>query len=273
MDRDLIVAFVAGLLQGIFEWLPISSEGNLAIALTAIGSSPEAAVAYALFLHLGTALSATVYYRTELLSVLRVIPSWRLEEAFDAESSTLSFLVIATIATGMIGVPAYLILGHLISELTGGAFVAVIGLLLVGTGLLQRFAGSLQLGNRSRPDFIDAVIVGALQGLAILPGVSRSGTTASALLLRGHDGPASFRLSFLLSIPAAIGGGVVAVLDSGGLPELSLQAALVALATATVVGYVTIDALMRLVRRVPFWGVCVGLGSLAIIGGIGLLVV
>ncbi|WP_129115508.1 undecaprenyl-diphosphate phosphatase [Halegenticoccus tardaugens] len=271
MDRDLIVALVAGVLQGIFEWLPVSSEGNLAIALTAIGSSPGAAVAYALFLHLGTALSATAYYRDELLSVFRTVPSWRPERAFEEESSTLSFLLVATVATGVVGIPAYVLLGQLVSELTGGAFVALIGLLLVATGLLQRFAGSLALGGRDRPDLVDAVVVGALQGLAILPGVSRSGTTASALLLRGHDGPDSFRLSFLLSIPAAIGGGVVAVLDSGGLPDLSLQAAVAALATATVVGYVTIDALMRLVRRVPFWGVCVGLGGLAVVGGVGLL--
>lgn len=271
MERGLLIAFLAGVLQGIFEWLPISSEGNIAIALTAIGARPESAVAYALFLHVGTALSATVYYRDELRDVLSNLPAWHPKSAFDGDTATLSFLGIATFASGVTGICAYLLLEQLVSELTGGTFVALIGGLLVITGLVQRFAGSLALGNRSQPDLVDAVLVGSLQGLAILPGVSRSGTTASALLLRGHDGPASFRLSFLLSIPAAIGGGVIAVVSSGGLPNLTPLAAAIALATAAIVGYLSIDALMRLVKRVPFWGVCVGLGALAILGGVGLL--
>ncbi len=102
--------------------------------------------------------------------------------------------------------------------------------------------------------------------------MSRSGTTASALLLRGHDGPNSFRLSFLLSIPAALGGALIAVLDSGGIPSLSPLTAFVSIVTAAMVGYITIDALMRLVERVSFWAVCVGLGLLAIIGGVLLTV-
>ena len=66
MARSLVVAIVVGVLQGIFEWLPISSEGNITVALSWLGESPEQAVAFALFLHLGTALSATVYYRAEI---------------------------------------------------------------------------------------------------------------------------------------------------------------------------------------------------------------
>lgn len=271
MTRDLVIALLVGFVQGIFEWLPISSEGNIAIALTAVGANPQSAVAFALFLHLGTAISATAYYRDELLDVLGTLPSWRANSAFDDRTATLSFLVLATFASGVTGICAYLLLEQLVSELTGGAFVALVGLLLVVTGLVQRFAGSLNLGERTQPDFVDAVLVGGLQGFAILPGVSRSGTTASALLLRGHDGPASFRLSFLLSIPAAVGGGVIAVLDSGGIPNLTLQAAVVSLVVAAVIGYLSIDALMRLVKRVPFWGVCVGLGAVAVLGGIGLV--
>jgi undecaprenyl-diphosphatase len=273
MDRGVLIALIAGFLQGIFEWLPISSEGNLAIALTAIGSNPESAVAYALFLHLGTALSASVYYRDELKAVFSSMRAWRPQSAFEAETATLSFLGVATAASGVTGVCAYLALERLVSKLTGGTFVALIGLLLIVTGLVQRFAGSLSLGGRPHPTFGDAILVGALQGLAILPGVSRSGTTTSALLLRGYDGPASFRLSFLLSIPAAIGGGAIAVFDTGGIPNLTPTAAVVALATAALIGYLTIDALMRLVKRVPFWGICVGLGALAVFGGVGLLLV
>ncbi|MFD1644081.1 undecaprenyl-diphosphate phosphatase [Haloarchaeobius litoreus] len=267
MDSEVLVALVVGVLQGIFEWLPVSSEGNVTVVLTALGSEPEVALQYSLFLHVGTALAATVYYRDTLAEVGWTLAELRPGEPFRDETATLSFLVLATLASGIVGIAAYLAIEGLVSELTGGAVVALIGLLLVATGILQRVAESRGVSRRETPTAVDAVLVGALQGLAILPGVSRSGTTVSALLLRGYEGEASFRLSFLLSVPAALGAGVLAVVDGGGLPTLNPAAAALALATAAVVGYLTIDALMRVVRRVAFWGICVGLGLLAMVGG------
>ena len=91
------------------------------------------------------------------------------------------------------------------------------------------------------------------------------------MLLRGYDGTEAFRLSFLLSIPAALGAAALVVLDVGGLPSLRPSVAVVGLATSAVVGYLTIDALMRLVERVPFWVVCTGLGAIATVGGVLLI--
>jgi undecaprenyl-diphosphatase len=129
-------------------------------------------VTFALFLHAGTAVSATAYYWDEIEQVMRSIPDWRPSSAFGGSTAELSYLVIATIMTGIVGLPVYFLLSEVISGIQGGMFI---------------------------------VLVGALQGLAVLPGVSRSGVTASALLFRSHDGPSAFRLSFLLSIPAALG--------------------------------------------------------------------
>ena len=267
MDRSVVLALIIGILQGIFEWLPISSEGNITLYLTVVENvSPTVAVRLSLFLHAGTAVSALAYYRDEVAALLRTVPTWRPQKAFEGDRAELSFFVVATFASGVVGIVAYLLLEGLVSQLAGGAFVALIGLLLVLTGILQRAVEDIG-GRRDTPDMVDAVLVGGLQGLAILPGVSRSGTTASALLLRGHDGPSSFRLSFLLSIPAAFGAGALAVLD-GGLPAIEPTMGAVALATSAVVGYLTIDALMRLVERVSFWLVCVGLGTLAVVGGL-----
>lgn len=266
MDPSVALSLIVGILQGIFEWLPISSEGNITLYLTVVENvSPTVAVQLSLFLHAGTALSALAYYRDEVAALLGEIPNWRPDRAFDRDRSELTFLVVATLATGVVGLPAYVALEELVSQLAGGAFVALIGVLLIVTGFVQRGVEG-RGGRRGTPDLVDAVLVGGLQGLAILPGVSRSGTTASALLLRGHDGPSSFRLSFLLSIPAALGAGAITTL-SDGIPAISPAMAAVALLTSAVVGYLTIDALMRLVERVSFWLVCVGLGALAVVGG------
>jgi undecaprenyl-diphosphatase len=267
VNGSVVVAAVLGALQGVLEWLPVSSEGNVAVVLAALGESPTTAVLYGLFLHLGTGVSAAVYYRGEFAGVVRSASAWRPDSAFALETATVSYLALATVTSAAVGVVAFLALESLVSALTGGAFVALVGGLLVLTGLLQRVAGDGATGDRRVPDAVDAVLVGGLQGLAVLPGVSRSGTTTSALLLRGHGGEASFRLSFLLSVPAALGAAGLALLEHGGLPGVAPVPAAVAVLTAAVVGYLSIDALLRVVRRLDFPAVCVGLGSLAVLGG------
>lgn len=264
---DLLLAILIGLVQGVVEWLPISSEGAVSILLSMWGYGPTAAVQLALFLHAGTALAASIYYRNEVRALVSGIPRWHPHTAFEGEAATLSFLVLATAVSAAVGLTGYYFLLEAASELAGGAFIALIGGLLVLTGVMQRLASEATLTEPEVPRRFDAVLVGIGQGLAVLPGISRSGTTVSVLLLRGYDGESAFEFSFILSIPAALGAGVLAGTDvgSGGLAPL---AGLVALGTSAVVGYVTIGALLRFVRRLAFWGVCVGFGSLAIVGGL-----
>ena len=152
MDRATLVALVAGVLQGIFEWLPISSEGNVAVFLAAVGASPDAALRFSLFLHVGTALSATVYYRDEFRDAITVAPRWRPGTAFGDETADLSFIVLATLASGVVGIAAYLVLDSIVGELTGGAFVALIGVLLVVTRVFQKLAGERALAPPEPPD-------------------------------------------------------------------------------------------------------------------------
>lgn len=267
---EWLVAAALGLLQGLLEWLPVSSEGAVTVARSALGAAPDAATRYALFLHAGTALAATVFYRAELSRVARRVPAWRPGAAFDPETADLTFFGVATLISGVVGVTGYIALSEVAEAAAGGLFVAAIGALLLATGLFMRVAKRRATGRRDSPSLVDAVLVGLLQGLAVLPGVSRSGTTVSALLLRGHDGPASLRLSFVLSIPAAAGAGLLVVLDDG-IADVALGPALLALGLSAAVGYLAVDVLVQVVERVAFWRVCVGFGTLAILGGLALL--
>ncbi len=264
-----VVALVVGCLQGMLEWLPVSSEGTIVVALTLVDIRPAHAVRLALFVHAGTALSALGYYRAEYATAIRSVPRWRPATAFEGSTVELSYIALATLASAVAGLCAYLLLETAVSVLAGGAFVALVGLLLILTGVVQRFSGRSggPSGRRTRPDVLDAVLVGVLQGFAVLPGVSRSGVTASALLLRGHGGTSAFRYSFLLGVPAALGAGILVIVESGGLPTVSPEAAILGLAVSATVGYITIDAMMRLLERVSFWGVCIGFGTAAIVGG------
>jgi len=271
MDVDaLVLSILLGVVQGVLEWLPVSSEGGVALALAlTTGESGGDSTRFALLLHAGTAVAAFAYYREEVFDLVRDAPDWRPGDAFESERADLSFFAIATLTSGVVGIGVYLLFEALVSELAGGAFVAAVGGLLVGTGVVQRIAETRGLGEKAWPDAVDAVLVGAMQGLALLPGVSRSGTTVSALLLRGHEGESALRLSFLLSIPAALGASLLVLLESG-VPAVSPVAAAVALVVSAAVGYLTVGALVALVRRVAFWAVCIGFGALALVSG-GLL--
>ncbi|WP_436930011.1 undecaprenyl-diphosphate phosphatase [Halosimplex halobium] len=269
--RATLLALLVGLVQGVLEWLPVSSEGGVALVVALLtGESAFDATQFALFLHAGTAVAALAFYREEAVGVLESVPAWRPRDAFGADRADLTFYGVATLVSGVVGLSIYAALSEAATELAGGAFVAAVGVLLVGTGLIQRAADRWGLGERETPGAADAVLVGVCQGLALLPGVSRSGTTVSALLLRGHEGERALQLSFLLSIPASLGAGLLVVLDEG-VPTIPVPQAVLALAVSAVVGYLTVGALVALVRRVAFWGVCVGFGALAVVGG-GLLV-
>ncbi|SDJ94269.1 undecaprenyl-diphosphatase [Halovenus aranensis] len=265
---DLVIAILAGVVQGVVEWLPISSQGNLALFLTTVGTDPDIALQLALFLQVGTTLSAATYFRSDIADVVQTLRGWRDDSDETAQSALIIYLVTACAMTGIVGIPLYIFAVDVASELAGGAFVAVIGVLLVATGVFQLRAESTDGVSREEPTVRDSVLVGAAQGLAILPGISRSGMTSSVLLFRHYDPPEAFRLSFLLSIPAALGAAVLTVAGAGGLPGISPTAAAAALVVSGFVGYLAIDAIMRVVDRVPFWTVCFGLGGVAILGGV-----
>lgn len=265
MALSWVVALLLGGIQGVLEWLPISSEGAVSLVLTTVlKTDPFLAVKLSLFLHLGTAVAATGYYRREILDLLETAWSSRFGLGGRPSDPDVGFLVVGSLVSGVVGVAVYAVLESVLTGLPTSAFLLAIGLLLLGTGILQKVGeGRIDPGER-RPTVLDGALVGIGQGLALLPGVSRSGTTISILLLREYETEQSLALSFLLAIPASVGAAVLVVLDTGGFPAVAAGPAIAALLASVLVGYVTIGALVGLVRRTPFWLVCIVFGAIVV---------
>lgn len=252
---DILQAVVLGIIQGITEWLPISSSGQLVLSLVDFLSvEPQAAFSLAIMLHIGTFLAVVVKYRNDLLEILRKM-SW--------EDGLTRFMVISTIITGVVGVPVYFLLKSIFNY--GEIANALVGGLLVITGLVLYFSRKISYGKTEIKDigYKEMAVAGAAQGVSILPGVSRSGTTIATMLLMGIRQDTALKLSFLMSIPAVIG---AVVLDYGDFVSagFGLSEVLTGIFFAFVFGYLTIDVLMKVAHKLRFDLFCVLLGIIAI---------
>ena len=251
-------AILLGFVQGITEWLPVSSQGVVTAVHAFAFDNPVAdSVAFALWLHLGTVFSALVALRKDIVGVVGDTLRSPLQPTRMA-----IYLVAATLISGVIGFPLLLGVEELSGRVGAVAMGAVGALMLVTGGLQLR---RKQAGTRTREDvtLLDASLTGIAQGFSALPGLSRSGLTVSALLARGVDRRDSLVLSFLLSVPASLGAGLYSAIDG---EIYASGSAIVALLVAAVVGFVTIRALMSVAERVNF-GLFVIVVGLSIIGG------
>lgn len=199
-NPSLLEIIVLGVIQGITEFLPISSDGHLAIAQRLFGHEPSLPVT--VILHAGTLAATLVVLRERVLSALR--------EAFASLSapSTLTAsqggrdavaVVVATIPTGIVGLG----LKHSVEAWSDSP--TIIGLCLFGTTAAVLLASRAPEGKRTEPTLPAGVLIGLAQGLAVLPGLSRSACTIAALLCAGVARHRAFELSFLLSLPAVFG--------------------------------------------------------------------
>lgn len=241
-------AALLGILQGIVEWLPISSQGQTIVAMIALyGISPDAALSYSIFLHLGTMAAVLVKFRREFLGVLRAL-----------DSNLARTIIIATLCTGVTGLPLYLIIKDTFTS--GTQVTLLIGLLLIGTGLILR-AGRPGIKDVEEITTRDMIILGLVQGLSILPGVSRSGLTTSALLLRNVRQDVALMVSFMISVPAVLG---AAIIDHSA-AALPVEIIATMVAAAFVTGYLSMEVLIRVAKTLDFSKFCIALGLLTVV--------
>ena len=239
---DALHAIVLGIVQGLTEFLPISSTAHLRIVPAFLGW-PDPGSAFTAVVQLGTMLAVLIYFRHDLLRIIRTwfasLRNPELRGELDARMGW--YIGLGTIPVAVFG----LIFKDQIESggrdlyLIGSALI-VFGLILMAADMTARLERPLESIRRR-----DAVFVGLAQALALIPGVSRSGATITAGLLRGFDRQAAARYSFLLSIPAVVLSGLFELRkigDPGGAGPVST---VIATLLAFVVGYATIAFLLR----------------------------
>ena len=238
----MTTAVLLGVLQGVLEWLPVSSEGLVAAAYSLLeGESLDEAAGYALWLHVGTMPAALVVLRRDVAALAREV--WHRSER---PSSLLLFLVISTVLSMAVALPLVLALGEL-SGVVGASAMGLVGVLMLATGALQMRRPRQGIRDRTRLALYDALLAGFAQGVSVLPGFSRSGLTVAVLLGRGVEKREALVVSFLMSIPASAAASLYAALDGGF--ALSAEA-VVAAAVAFAVGLASIRALLAFAQRV-----------------------
>lgn len=247
---NLLHALILGLLQGITEFFPVSSSTHLKMAKMFLGiKEGEAQVLFDLVCHLGTLVALVYFFRKDILRL------------FTTERKKLLILCLATLPLG----PFYFLLKPF-REMTTGHFASIC--LMVTAGFL--FLGE-RFRIRSQGQTKDALIIGTLQSMALLPGISRSASTISCARILGWEAKEAVRFSFLLSIPTVIGGNCVHLLklllsSQPSLPALSH--CIVGFCTCTAVGLFVIRkavAVLEKGRLKPFAWYCLIAGILLMV--------
>ena len=261
-DISLSLAALLGLVQGVTEFLPISSDGHLAIAAWLWGEV-EVPLSMVVLLHLGTLIATALVLRDDVkklsVDLWRVIRSPR-DAMKTAEGRTIITVLVASVPTGLIGLAM-----ESSVEAWSRIMPVVAGCLLYSAAWVGsvKWAASRGVSEEASLPFGQAVMLGVVQGLAVLPGASRSGSTIALAMWLGLTGPAAFRLSFLLSLPAIFGAVVLKLREPEALSELGMAGA-VGITVSFVVGLVSLTALREIVARGRFWAFAVYLIPLAL---------
>jgi undecaprenyl-diphosphatase len=250
-------AILLGLVQGITEFLPVSSSGHLTLFGKIFQTDPDAMLSYATWLHMGTLIAVVLVMRKELLAIFR-----------DLFGKRTIRLVIATIPA----VVAALLFGDWFESLFAGqglgyGFLATGVILLLLVLLKPREETSKSVGYR------EALLAGIAQAFAIIPAISRSGSTLAALLVSGVNRRKAIRFSFLMSLPAILGGFLLDVVkifteETPALSGISVWSVAIGVIAAAISGYLVMEFMLRKLNDRGFLisaAYVIGLGTLILI--------
>ena len=267
-------AIFLGLIQGIAEFLPISSSGHLAFfqEVVAVLDAGEESLFFDVLLHLGTLVAVFVAYWAEIkaliLEFFTMVGVRKLPQG--QKPDRLSRRMILFIILGTLPLFAVLPVKDFVEGLYSNPMF--IGCAFLGTGLILFLSDRLNRGNKDlkNASILDVLLVGCGQALATVPGISRSGTTISVGLARGFSREFAVKYSFLLSIPAVLGANILSLIDAvgEGIDWSQMPMYLAGVATAMISGYLAIRLLKYISRKSSFGGFayyCWGIGLVTLI--------
>ncbi len=255
-------AVLMGILQGVAEFLPISSSGHLALFQHFFGveNYEETQMFFTVLLHLGTLISVFVYYWHDILDMIREFflllgslfsrkGTHEIRNTPPARRMVLLIIVATLPLFGILPVKDYIE-----SAMNNVTFVSAA---LIATGFILFFSDRMARGRKTArtATMTDALLVGCAQAFGTLPGISRSGSTISAGLLRGYDRNFAVRFSFLMYLPAVLGANILTlkdVIEEGGIDTTLLPVYLVGMVVAAVVGYFAIRLVNLLADKGKF---------------------
>ena len=248
-------AIILGLVQGLAEFLPISSSGHLALLQYFFGIEGESVLAFAVLLHLGTLISVFIVYWKDIWELILELGA-TIKDIFTGKGPRINanptrrlgfMIIVATIPTAIIG----LVFNDMFAAMYLSLLAIGIGLLFTGTILwLSERLGSGKYGVKEMK-FRHAVLVGVMQGIAICPGVSRSGSTLVGGLFSGLNREFAVKFAFLISIPSILGSVILeapAAFEQGTSPELILPI-IAGVAVSAISGLIAIKAMIKLVTN------------------------
>lgn len=285
----LFQSVIMGLIQGLTEFLPVSSSGHLAIFKILFDVNTDTGILFDVLLHVGTLIAVCLVYYKDIIRLIvefiRIVIDviFNVKTLFtnvirkqDAEYRRIicnsyrkfvMLIIIATIPTGIIG-----FIGADLVEACS-EWLLIPGICLLITAVLLFISDRIPDGNKKpkQVTLSNAFVIGICQGLATMPGISRSGTTITACVISGFDRKFAVKYSFILSIPAILGALVLQLKDLSGVTLVAgeLRNYLIGMIVSAVVGYICIKTLLVVVKKKKFtyFGFyCVAAGIVAIVG-------
>jgi len=249
-----IQAIMLGVIQGLTEFLPVSSSGHLVLLQNLFGlKEPE--VLFDISLHVGTLIAVCIVFFPEILSILKTLlslpglikTSGSMKQLYqDNEPVRMATLIVlGSIPTAILG----LLFHKVVDQLFGSIWI--VGFMLIITGTLLWLTRRFRIKGRplKGTTMKDALVIGLVQGLAIMPGISRSGSTISVALFMGINREVAGRYSFLLSIPAILGALVLSLGSPAMQTTVSGGMLLMGTLTAGIVGFGALKVLLHLVNQ------------------------
>jgi len=275
---QLLYSIIIGIIQGVSEWLPISSKTQIIVSSTyLLKLTFQQAYTFGLFMEIGTLVAAIIYFRKDMLNLVQVLAGSKDK----GKRKLFAYILVVTLVTGLIGAPLYLVADS-VTGIVVGIPMLILGIVLLGDAALIRYSrkrlekgiASRKLENLSLRDYL---LVGIMQGISSLPGVSRSGITTSTMLILGVEPEEAFRLSFTAGIFASAGAFALTLVASrhnvaSSIATIGLTGLVVAIITATVISLFLIDFLIKVAGKQKITYLTAALGVIAIASGLLYLV-